>query len=228
MSEDRQRHTITTAVDEEIDADAAAVREAENGVAQFDAVLELIDEGVRGGRPFRLRPSRILDLHRIAMDGVHPLAGVFRNKPVEIAGSRHQPPREHLVPALVEEMCEWIEDHWTDPAVALCAYVMWRLNWIHPFADGNGRTSRAVAYLVLCARAGFSLPGRKTIPEQIAENKTPYYEALERLDEAAAADRLDLTAMEALLSLGLQKQLDSAFAAATSNDPDATTTRKFH
>ncbi len=125
-------------------------------------------------------------------------------------------------------MCEWIENNWSSPAVTLCAYVMWRLNWIHPFADGNGRTSRAVAYLVLCARAGFSLPGRKTIPEQIAENKTPYYDALERLDEAAAANRLDLTAMEALLTLSLQNQLDSAFIAATSNDTDMMTPRKFH
>ncbi|MBL8221394.1 MAG: Fic family protein, partial [Bryobacterales bacterium] len=29
--------------------------------------------------------------------------------------------------------------------------VMWRLNWIHPFFGGNGRTARSASYLVLCA-----------------------------------------------------------------------------
>ena len=220
MTDDLRRHTriIEPAVID--DDNQRAVIEAANAIEQFDAVLDLINDVVRGGRPFRLRPSTVLTLHSIAMTGVHPLAGTFRNTPVGIEGSKHQPPREHLVAVLIEDMCDWVEQNWaTSSAVRLCAYVMWRLNWIHPFADGNGRTSRAVAYLVLCARTGFSLPGSKTIPEQIADNRKPYYDALETLDTNHAAGDPDTSAMETLLEACLQKQLESALTAAMSTAP---------
>jgi Fic family protein len=90
-----------------------------------------------------------------------------------------------------------------------------RLNWIHPFRDGNGRTSRAVSYLVLCARLGMRLPGTKTIPERIAGNKQPYYDALDSADAAWKAGRLDVSAMELLLSDNLAAQLVEIHQAAT-------------
>lgn len=84
---------------------------------------------------------------------------------------------------------------------------MWRLNWIHPFSDGNGRTSRAVSYLVLSLKVGYRLPGTPTIPEQIMENREPYHDALERADEAAARDMIDVSALELMIESMLAKQL---------------------
>lgn len=162
------------------------------------------------------------------MKGVHPQAGTFRNAGVEIGGSRHAPPHESLVAAKVEDLCDWVNDNWsTKSALDLCAYVMWRLNWIHPFADGNGRTTRAVAYLVLCVKAGARLPGWPTIPEQIAADKTPYYDALESADIAADGEETDLSAMSGLLEGYLQKQLAAVLEAATSTET-AEGQRKFH
>lgn len=150
------------------DPEQQAIREAENAIRQFDRVLDMIDDVARGGRPFKLRTSKILDLHRCALEGLSAYAGNFRPGPVIIGKSKHTPPKAHLVAELIEEMCDYVNGHWQQQtAVELCAYVMWRLNWIHPFADGNGRTSRALAYLILCARVGDRLPGRKTVPEQM-------------------------------------------------------------
>jgi Fic family protein len=105
-------------------------------------------------------------------------------------------------------MCDYVNENWDDKsAVHLAAYVMWRLNWIHRFADGNGRTSRAASYLVLCVKSGYLLPGDKTIPEQITDNRQPYYDALEAADETFVKGTLDLTAMEDLLSAALATQL---------------------
>lgn len=223
---DRQTISQTAAVvanDEE-----RAALEAENALLQFDQVLDLIDMAVRDGRDFRLRPSTILGLHAAAMRGVHPQAGTFRNAPVEIGGSRHTPPQESLVAAKVEDLCEWVNSNWADrSALELCAYIMWRLNWIHPFADGNGRTTRAVAYLVLCVRAGARLPGVPTIPEQIATDKKPYYDALEAADEAAQGEMTDLQLMVGLLEDYLQKQLQAVLEAATSSEAPGSQ-RKFH
>lgn len=224
-----ERQTISDEAGVVHDELARAALEAENALLQFDEVLDLIDMTVRDGRDFRMRPSTILGLHRTAMRGVHAQAGTFRNAGVQIGGSLHTPPHESLVAAKVEDLCDWINRNWAcKSALELCAYVMWRLNWIHPFADGNGRTTRAVAYLVLCARAGARLPGWPTIPEQIATDKAPYYDALEAADKAADdGEDTDLFAMTTLLEGYLQKQLAAVLEAAISPDTPATH-RKFH
>lgn len=223
------RQTISASVELINDPDERAAKEAENALLQFDRVLDLIDDSVRDGRTFRLRPSTILTLHKEAMRGVHAQAGTWRNAPVEIAGSRHAPPGEHLIVVKVEDMCDWVNSNWSArSAVELCAYVMWRLNWIHPFADGNGRTTRAVAYLVLCVRAGARLPGAPTIPEQIANDKKPYYEALEAADRSTEEESPDLSAMAGLLELYLNRQLQAALTAATSTSEQSGRERRFH
>ncbi len=94
---------------------------------------------------------------------------------------------------------------------------MWKLNWIHPFTNGNGRTSRAASYLVLCLRTGYLLPGKRTIPDQIAEHRKPYYEALEKADEHWRAGKVDLCDMEELLSTLLARQLLDVMKDATGN-----------
>jgi len=94
-------------------------------------------------------------------------------------------------------------------AVHLAAYVMWRINWIHPFRDGNGRTARAVSYLILNIRLGQLLTGEPTIADQIVENKIPYYDALDDADAAWKDQKLDVSTMEKLITRLLEKQLSS-------------------
>ena len=55
------------------------------------------------------------------------------------------------------------------------------------------------------------------MPDQIAGNRTPYYEALEAADKALKEGPLDLSAMEALLSQLLANQLASVLKAAQQN-----------
>lgn len=203
--------------------------EADNAVRQFDAVLDLIDQVERDQRPFRLRNSTIQQLHRLAMDGLSSYAGNWRPGKVQIVHSKHQPPEAFLVAGLMEEMCDWINEHWNDKTpLELSAYVMWRLNWIHPFDDGNGRTSRAVSYLVLCAKAGIRLPGSVTIPELIARNRQPYYDALEKIDKSLLTQRQDLSPMCDLLESCLAEQLNQAYEAVTGNGNNEEQNRKFH
>src|SRR5258708_26523 len=87
-------------------------------------------------------------------------------------------------------------------------------NGLRQFDDGNGRTARAVSYVVLCVRLGSVLPGTNTIPEQIAKDKRPYYKALEAADQSNESGTLDLSNMETLLQSLLANQLVSVFDAA--------------
>ncbi len=97
-------------------------------------------------------------------------------------------------------MCDYVIDHWKDEsALHLSAYVLWKLNWIHPFSDGNGRTARAVAYVVLSTKLDSLLPGSPTIPEQIAGDKRPYYSALETADRQLKDGIIDVSVLEDML-----------------------------
>jgi Fic family protein len=192
-----------------------AALEARNGLLQFDEVLTLIDQAKSG---FRLRPSTIQRLQRMAVQDIYTCAGNYRTGPVFIRGTTHQPPQAHQVAEHTEDLCEYVNSNWDRTALHLSAYVMWRLNWIHPFAGGNGRTSRAVSYLVLCARVGYRVSGTDTIPEQIVANRQPYYEALDAADAAWAQNRVDVGAMERLLEHALAVQLSSVLEAAKSSE----------
>lgn len=205
------------------DPDEIARVEARNALRQFDAVMQLVEQWTAPEHPpFKLRASTILSLHREALEGLSAYAGTFRPSGIDIGGSKHKPVDAFLVAAKVEELCDYINEHWSETALSLSAYALWRLNWIHPFTDGNGRTARAVAYLVLCARIGQRLPGTKTIPEQIAADKQPYYRALE------AADSGDLQPLEGLLGSCLARQLYDIHVAATTRGERRDTDRTLH
>lgn len=108
----------------------------------------------------------------------------------------------------VQEMCDYINDNWHEKsAFHLAGFAMWRLNWIHPFPDGNGRTSRILSYIVLLSKLGYILPGKPTIPEQIAADRTAYFRALEAADDAETRGVLDVSVMEELLKGLLANQL---------------------
>jgi Fic family protein len=185
-----------------------AAIEARNGLRQFDRMVELIDQCTGRGPRFRMRPSMIMELNRLAVESLVEAPGAWRQVPIEITTSNHQPPDYLDVPREIDEMCEYVQSYWSDRTpLHLSSYVMWRLNWIHPFVDGNGRTSRIVSYLVLCAKLGYRLPGTKTIPERIADYKKPYYTALEYADRAWKQNRVDVSEMEKLLQGHLEAQL---------------------
>jgi len=202
------------------DEDEIALKEAANGLLQFDAVAAEIMTGIERGDAYKLRPSTILALHKIALDGIDAYAGNWRPGDVRIGKSEHEPPHASIVPNLVEDMCDYVNDNWNrSNPVELSAYVLWRLCWIHPFTDGNGRTARAVSYMVLCISVGILLPGDRTIPEQIAENKIPYYDALEAADKAnKKTDGNDVSALADHLHNLLANQLLAVHGKAKGDD----------
>lgn len=185
MSDDEIRHSTPEEITAIADTEERARREAANSLRQAARVNEIIWAAVDGQRPFKLRPSMIQDLNRCAIEGLDVFAGNWRPGAVAITKSTHTPPDAYRVAEYAEELCDYVNDNWADAtSVHLSAFVMWRLNWIHPFTDGNGRTSRAASYVVLCVKEGVLLPGTKTIPEQITDHhRRKYYDAIEAADE---------------------------------------------
>lgn len=190
-------------------------REIENGFRQYDLTLDVIRYYLEPERPFALRVPLILDLQKEAVEGIEAEAGKIRTNPVGIGKSKHTPPPPHLVQTHLTEFCEYINDNWHEKtAFYLAAYAMWRLNWIHPFSDGNGRTSRALSYALLGIKLGYVLPGSPTIPQQIEADNSHYIKALETADAAAVNGGEDINEMEAMIRSMLAKQLLSIISAA--------------
>ena len=98
-----------------------------------------------------LNEDFIKDLHRIILQNIDDLqAGVYRRTNVRILGSVHIPPNPIKIPALIQDFLIWYKNNrYKMPIPELAAWVHYHFVCIHPFIDGNGRTSRLLMNLVL-------------------------------------------------------------------------------
>ena len=122
---------------------------------------------------------KALNFHAIAC--LHVNAGEYRPCPVEVDDFR--PPAHYRVGALMDDFVNDVNLHWneTDPFL-LSAFVLWKLNYIHPFINGNGRTARACCYFVLCVKAGGWVSGNPILPELLRQHRNRYVAALRHAD----------------------------------------------
>ncbi|MDQ8050864.1 Fic family protein [Luteibacter sp.] len=179
-----------------------------NGLRQYDFLKSVVEASVAIGRPF-LSQAVIKALNFHAITCLHTNAGEYRPCPVIVG--KHQPPEHYRVQALMDDFVNVVNRNWeaTDPVV-LAAFVLWQLNFIHPFINGNGRTARAACYFVLCLKTGHWLPGQTILPELIKQNRVEYVTALEHADTSArATGQADLAPLHALLTRLIDEQLQS-------------------
>ena len=103
-------------------------------------------------------------------------AGVYRKLPLAIAGSKHLPPQPYLLQDLMEDYFRFYNQEKDNlHPVVLAAEMHERLVTIHPFIDGNGRTSRLIMNLILL-QYGFPL----AIIGGDYDSRMAYYDALEK------------------------------------------------
>jgi Fic family protein len=118
---------------------------------------------------------QIKNLHRLVLKGIDDAyAGVYRKEQVFISGAQHTPPQHLFIQEKMEKMIDWyhakgIHLHPVERGAMLHAIFV----GIHPFIDGNGRTSRLLLNLEMM-KDGF--------PPVIikVENRLAYYEALDK------------------------------------------------
>ncbi|CAN7433052.1 Fic family protein [Polaromonas sp. LjRoot131] len=182
--------------------------EIENGTRQYDFLRSVVGASLAVQRPF-LSSHIIKALNFHAITCLHTNAGEYRPCPVSVGN--HVPPDHYRVEALMDDFVNIVNRSWeTADPIALSALVLWRLNYIHPFINGNGRTARAASYFVLCVKAKQWLPGATILPELLRRERDRYVEALRKGDESFKAGSLDLGDLFALISELLAEQLASA------------------
>ena len=179
-----------------------------NGNRQYDFLKSVVGASLAVGRPFlSAEVIKALNFHVITC--LHSSAGEYRPCPVTVG--THTPPAHYRVPALMEDFINLVNRMWeVSDEVVLAAFVLWRLNWVHPFINGNGRTARAACYFVLCLKAGRWLPGTTILPELIVRERVQYVAALQLVDNSLANGALDLSPLHALLAGLIAEQLNGA------------------
>jgi Fic family protein len=129
--------------------DPAYVRDA----IALDKALSRVVELARLGSP-TTDIDQLLEIHRLLL-GDRPSAGNLRTERVRISGSEHAPPKTgEAVRSAMTAWETWSASNPELPAPIRAAVLHAWLTHIHPFTDGNGRTSRAVSNLELI-RAGY-------------------------------------------------------------------------
>ncbi|XP_022184729.2 protein adenylyltransferase Fic [Nilaparvata lugens] len=125
-----------------------------NEILGLDAALKYINSTLIN-RLGDISVDDILEIHKRVLGFVDPMeSGVFRRTQVFVGG--HVPPRPQRISPLMAEFADWLNS-----AAALrlhpvryAALAHYKLVHIHPFNDGNGRTSRLLMNMILM-QAGF-------------------------------------------------------------------------
>lgn len=117
------------------------VLEAQNAIAAYDAIStwQPADD------------NDLLAAHRLLMKGLIAEAGSYRSQGVGVmSGDQvvHMAPQAERVPSLMQALLAWLHDTDHHPLIASCVF-HYEFEFIHPFADGNGRMGRLWQTLIL-------------------------------------------------------------------------------
>lgn len=178
----------------------------QNLLRQYDLLPNCIEIGLSKGIE-AFDKYTLWSLNAAAVANIAQFGGRYREEPIYVGS--HRPPHFKDVSNQMDRFFSVIHENWSireDPTT-LAAYALWRLNWIHPFVEGNGRTARAACYYLLCMRQGQILGGRKIVPERIRENREPYYAALRAADEHWEQGDFNVSELAGYLSDLLKAQL---------------------
>jgi Fic family protein len=121
-----------------------------------------------------------------------------------------------IVQELMDEFVDILHKKWSVMSeLESAAYALWAVNHIHPFCDGNGRTSRALSYFVLCKKLGQWPRGSTTIMELIRGPEHELYcQILQRMHDGRGSNlTTNLAEMASFLDGLLLRQIQSAPAA---------------
>lgn len=186
----------TKIVLEGITVGGKTMREHLEVINHHDAI-QYVEEIVNKKDP--LSEWQIKNLHRLVLKGIDDeYAGVYRDQQVFISGAKHTPPAHYLISEKMMQMMNWYHDEGIKlHPVVRGAMLHAIFVGIHPFIDGNGRTSRLLLNLELM-KDGFPPIVIKV------KNRLAYYEALDKSHiKEDYSDFIQLVAQEVKDSLDL-------------------------
>lgn len=115
----------------------------------------------------------------------------YRDEPAFVRSQRgeivHTAPKAEQVPQMMDALVAFIADSELSPLIKACVAHFYFV-YVHPFIDGNGRTARALSYMILL-QAGYDFFRYFSISGVIAEERSKYYKAIKDVED----DGYDMT-----------------------------------
>lgn len=149
-----------------------------------------------------LNPTSARDLrkaHQLLMSGLMDDAGSYRSGSVGVAQGKnivHLAPPADRVPTLIKDLLHWLRKTDEHPLVASCVF-HYEFEFIHPFADGNGRLGRLWQTLILRQwKALFAYLPVETI---IRDRQDRYYKKLAESDNSGQSTAFVEFMLESIL-----------------------------
>lgn len=137
----------------------------------------------------------LLRAHSLLMKGILISAGSFRS--VMVGVGKHVAPSPIVLPHLMQELFEWLEKSDEHPLIKSCVF-HYEFEFIHPFADGNGRIGRLWQSVILYRwKKVFNALPTESI---IRDNQEEYYKAIERSTEMGESTVFIEFMLEVILS----------------------------
>jgi len=185
-------------------ADPDDVRELLNYRQAFGFVSEYLDSGAP------ITEGLIREIHKRLVEGVRGGAatpGQYRKVQNYVVNSAtgqtvYTPPPAQDVPALMNEMVAWLSRTGQVHPILMSGIAQFQLVHIHPFLDGNGRTSRLLSTLCLY-REGYDFKRLFTISEYYDRDRTSFYRAIQSVRE----HQMDMSGWLEYFTKGLSIQL---------------------
>ena len=114
--------------------------------------------------------------------------GKFRDTQVVVADMvgekiNYVPPAYYKVPVLIDDLLEWLNNAGEMYPIIVAGIFHYELVRIHPFVDGNGRTSRLMATLILSVYE-FNINNYFTLDEYYNQDRQAYFDALKSADKS--------------------------------------------
>ena len=151
-----------------------------------------------------VRHDDVFALHRILAKGVMDQGDAGRYRTIAVRVGSYVPPAANDVSGLMFELLAWWNKKSGELSPVLSSSILhYRFEAIHPFADGNGRTGRALALWELYRR-GFDTHHIFSVDEYYWQDRPGYYAAL----DAVRRESEDLTSWLAYSTEGLRQTLE--------------------
>jgi Fic family protein len=179
----------------------------------YRGAFEFVSTYLGHGGP--ITEGLIREIHQRLVEGVRggsAAPGEYRHVQNYVVNSAtrevvYTPPPAHDVPILMQELVAWLNTPGDVHPVLASGVAQFQHVHIHPFLDGNGRTSRLLSTLCLY-RAGYDFKRLFTISEYYDRDRPAFYRAI----QGVRAQGMDLTGWLEFFTEGLAIQLDEVKA----------------
>lgn len=186
------------------EADPDDIRELLN----YRKAFEFVSEYLENGGP--ITEGLVREIHKRLVEGVRGGAaapGEYRKIQNYVVNSVtgetvYTPPPAHAIPIMMAELVDWLNQEKEVHPALVSGISQFQLVHIHPFLDGNGRTSRLLSTLCLY-RAGYDFKRLFTISEYYDRDRPAFYRAIQSVRERG----MDMTGWLEYFVEGLTTQL---------------------